>query len=368
MPSNTQNNDASSVEKGHGQVPGKAVLVIHGGAGGLRREAYPPHLREKYEATLRMALNAGHAILSGGGCALDAVEATISILEDSPLFNAGKGAVLTQEGKCELEASIMVSHPRAAGVERGDMTRRTTAVTLISRVKNPISLAKALYLNPGDTGHVLHSAPNVETLAQGYGLEMVDETYFHTPARDQQFLSNQTADYAGVGDAEAKGTVGAVALDLNGFIAVGTSTGGKGGKLPGRVGDTPIAGAGYWCEQFQTRKRRTGWRRLIPFMRSRGVENVGMGISGTGDGDFFIRYATCHDILSRMKYRGEKLEEATLTVLGELRENGGEGGVIGLTNNGEVVMGMNCTGMFRGWIDLAEGKPRVGIFCDDLVQ
>jgi len=366
----TQGQQASSIEKIESQIParGRAVLVIHGGAGGLRREAYPLQLQEKYQAMLRMALNAGHAILAAGGCALDAVEAAICILEDSPLFNAGKGAVLTQEGKAELEASIMLSHPGAAGLSDGDPTRRTTAVTQVSRVRNPISLVKNLYLNPQDTDHVLHCAPNVEKLADQYGCDMVDEAYFHTPARDEQFLSHHTADYAGVGEAEAKGTVGAVALDVNGYIAVGTSTGGKGGKRPGRVGDTPIAGAGYWCEQFQVKKSRRGWRQFIPCMQSSGVKNVGMGISGTGDGDYFIRYAVCHDIYSRMKYKGQKLEDAASSVLGELGRNGGEGGVIGLTEQGDVIMGMNCSGMFRGWIDLAEGKPRVGIFCDDLVQ
>ena len=347
-------------------VKRRAILVIHGGAGNLTRERYSPELQEKYRAGLRAALETGHAILSMGGCALDAVEATINVMENNPLFNAGKGAVLTRDGKVELEASIMVSDPRAAGVfgKEGDVSRRTTAVTMVSKVKNPISLAKKLYLANDDTEHVLHAAPYAELLGEKLGCEMVAETYFHTPARDQQYQSQETADYAGVGDAEAKGTVGAVALDVNGFLAVGTSTGGKGGKLPGRIGDTPIAGGGYWCEQFQVKKSR--WRKMVPFMKC--SKTVGMGISGTGDGDYFLRYSACHDILERMKLKGQKLDRATTDVLAELGEAGGEGGVVGLTGDGEIVMGMNCAGMFRGWIDLSEGKPRVGIFNDDQVQ
>jgi len=260
----------------------------------------------------------------------------------------------------------MVSHPLAAGVTDGHLQRRTTAVTMVSRVKNPITLAKRLYLADGDTQHVLHAAPHVEKLAERLGCEMVQEPYFHTPARDRQFASADTADYAGVGESEdAKGTVGAVALDVNGYLAVGTSTGGKGGKLPGRIGDTPIAGGGYWCEQFSV-KERSLWRRIVPFVET--SKQVGMGISGTGDGDYFLRYSVCHDIYERMKLKGETLDRATTDVLAELGQAGGEGGVIGLTGDGEVVMGMNCAGMFRGWIDICEGKPRVGIFNDDRVH
>jgi L-asparaginase / beta-aspartyl-peptidase len=347
-------------------VPRRAVLVIHGGAGNLTRDRYSPELQEKYHAVLKMALEAGHAILSKGGCALDAVEAAINVMEDSPLFNAGKGAVLTREGKVELEASIMVSHPAAAGNSTGTLpTRRTTAVTGLQHVKNPITLAKRLYLAKGETDHVLHAAPHAERLAEKLGCEMTEESYFHTPARDRQFCSADTADYAGIADAEAKGTVGAVALDVNGYMAVGTSTGGKGGKLPGRIGDTPIPGSGFWCEKFLAPKKSL-LQRVFPFLG--GTHEVGMGVSGTGDGDYFLRYNVCHEIYARMKHRGEELEGAAKDVLGELGQNGGEGGVIGLTHEGEIIMGMNCAGMFRGWIDLTEGKPRVGIFSDDHVR
>ena len=313
-----------------------------------------------------MALEAGHEILAKGGCALDAVEAAINILEDSPLFNAGKGAVLTKEGKVELEASIMVSHPGAAGIPAGDPSRRTTAVTGLSKVKNPISLAKKLYLASSSTCHVLHAAPYAEHLAEQLGCQMTEESYFHTPARDRQFAAADTADYAGIADGDAKGTVGAVALDVNGFLAVGTSTGGKGGKLPGRIGDTPIPGAGFWCEQFSANKKKSLLKRMLPFLKSE--KHCGMGVSGTGDGDYFLRYSVCHDIFERMKFCGQDLESSSKDVLKELGMNGGEGGVIGLTGDGEIIMGMNCAGMFRGWIDLAEAKPRVGIFSDDRVH
>ena len=350
-------------------VKGRAVLVIHGGAGNLTRDRYGPELRDKYRAVLTLALEEGHAVLARGGCALDAVEAAITVLEDSPLFNAGKGAVLTKEGKVELEASIMVSDPGAAGISpnEGDPTRRTTAVTGISHVKNPISLAKNLYLAADKTPHVLHAAPHAERLAEQLSCEMTEEAYFHTPARDRQFAAADTADYAGVADGDAKGTVGAVALDVNGFLAVGTSTGGKGGKLPGRIGDTPTVGAGYWCEQFVATRKNSLWKRMIPFVNKKSQVPCGMGVSGTGDGDYFLRYSVCHDIYSRMKFLGENIESATKVVLKDLGMNGGEGGVIGLTGDGEIIMGMNCAGMFRGWIDLADAKPRVGIFSDDRV-
>jgi L-asparaginase / beta-aspartyl-peptidase len=261
----------------------------------------------------------------------------------------------------------MVSHPGAAGVGiEGDLSRRTTAVTGLSHVKNPITLAKRLYLAMDETPHVLHASPNVERLAEKLGCEMMEEKYFHTPARDRQFQAADTADYAGIADGDAKGTVGAVALDVNGFMAVGTSTGGKGGKLPGRIGDTPIVGAGYWCEQFVAKKKKSLLKRMFPFFKDE--VHCGMGVSGTGDGDYFLRYSVCHDIYARMKFNGQDLESASKDVLKELGMNGGEGGVIGLTGEGEIIMGMNCAGMFRGWIDLAEAKPRVGIFCDDRVH
>jgi beta-aspartyl-peptidase (threonine type) len=344
------------------KMKGQAVLVIHGGAGKITRDRYPPNLQEKYRVALKSALEAGHTVLSSGGCSLDAVEAAINSMENNPLFNAGKGAVLTRDGKVELEASVMVSSPAAAGSADIDVSRRTTAVTMLSRVKNPITLAKRLYLAPEKTRHVIHAAPYAETVAEGLGCSMVEESYFHTPARDHQFTAGGDADYAGIGD--AKGTVGAVALDINGNLAVGTSTGGVGGKLPGRIGDTPIAGAGYWCEEFTVKKSL--FQRMLPW-RSTSAKK-GMAVSGTGDGDYFLRYAVCHDMFERMKVGGQTLERAASDVLKEMGRAGGDGGAIGVTHDGQVVMEMNCEGMFRGWIDLNEGKPRVGVFLDELVQ
>jgi beta-aspartyl-peptidase (threonine type) len=349
-------------------VKGRAVLVIHGGAGKLIRDRYPAELQEKYHAVLKMALLAGHAVLASGGCALDAVEATIAVLEDSPLFNAGKGAVYTKEGKVEMDASIMVSHPAAAGDPKGDESRRTTAVTMLKQVKNPITLAKKFYHARVESDHVLHAGPYAEKLAEKWGCEMMEESYFHTPARDRQYEERQAQvveDNSGIGDYDAKGTVGAVALDVNGYMAVGTSTGGRAGKLPGRIGDTPVPGAGYWCEKFVVEKKSL-LQKVFPFLGGSGTAT--MGVSGTGNGDFYLRYSVCHDIYARMKYKGETLERASKDVLAELGHAGGEGGVIGLTGDGEVIMGMNCSGMFRGWIDLSEGKPRVGIFADDIVH
>jgi L-asparaginase / beta-aspartyl-peptidase len=325
----------------------RGVLVIHGGAGELCPDRYPPELQAQYRVSLRAALLAGHKILSAGGSALDAVEATICVLEDDPLFNSGRGAVLNAAGKVELDASVMCSFP--------DETRRTASVTLVNRTKNPIRLAKMAYLSSEDTVHVVHSAPYIETLAEKWGLEMVQESYFHTPTRDEQYANKNTGDYTGA----AKGTVGAVALDSNGHMAVGTSTGGKGGKLPGRIGDTPIPGAGYWCSDLPASRQSHFLRR---------ERTTGMGISGTGDGDYFLRYAVCHEIYARMNLLGEDLESAARHVLREVGNVGGQGGVVGLTAEGEVVMEMNCSGMFRGWIDLNEGVPRVGIFSEDIVE
>jgi len=342
---------------------GKAVLVIHGGAGNVTRERYGPELQAKYRAALQSALEAGYAVFCEGGCALDAVEAAVRNMEDNPLFNAGKGAVLTKDGTVELDASIMVSSPAAAGAAKNvDRSRRTTAVTMIQHVKNPITLAKQLYLSPEDTRHVLHAAPYVEKIASDYGLERVEEKYFHTPERDAQFANPETPDYAGIGD--AKGTVGAVALDVYGNLAVGTSTGGMGAKLPGRIGDTPVPGAGYWCEEFTIEKKEGLLGKVFPFLsRSR---ETGMAVSGTGDGDYYLRYAVCHSIFERMRLGGYTLSKAMKRVLGDLGHAGGEGGVIGVTKEGDVVMEMNSAGMFRGWIDLKEGKARVGIFRDDV--
>jgi L-asparaginase / beta-aspartyl-peptidase len=362
LPTLVTNSSLSSNEKVP-PVHGKAVLVIHGGAGNLTRDRYPPELQQKYRAALKLALETGHAILARGGCALDVVEAAITIMEDNPLFNAGKGAALTKEGEVELEASIMVSHPGAAGDPTGDPTRRTAAVTMLQHVKNPITLAKKLYLARGDTPHVLHAGPHAERLAELSGCEMVQESYFHTPVRDEQFVSG---DYTGIADVDAKGTVGAVALDVNGYIAVGTSTGGKRGKLPGRIGDSPVPGAGFWSEQFFVKKCKSIWQKIFS-MSNNSMENVSMGVSGTGDGDYFLRYAVCHDICERMKLKGQSLDSATKGVLRELGDAGAEGGVIGLSGEGDIVMGMNCAGMFRGWIDVAEGKARVAVFCDDRV-
>ena len=289
----------------------RAVLVIHGGAGKITRDRYSPEVQAAYRAALTRSLEAGYDVLSRGGCALDAVEAAINVLENDPLFNSAKGAVLTRDGKCELDASIMVSHPGAAGIVdgEGDETRRTIAVTMLSRVKNPITLVKKLYLAKGTTDHALHAAPYVEKMAEDLGCEMVAESYFHTPARDRQYESGFTLDNAGVMDYEAKGTVGAVALDVNGYMAVGTSTGGKGSKLPGRIGDTPLAGAGFWCEQFQVDKKKSIWASVFPFIKSKRSVTRGMGVSATGDGDYFIRYGACHDIYARMKYNGQNFGE-----------------------------------------------------------
>ncbi len=323
--------------------PGVA-LVIHGGAGTITREIMTPDLERQYRDKLSEALATGHAILREGGSALDAVEATVRLLEDSPLFNAGKGAVFSAEGKNELDASIMDGSTLAAG-----------AVAGVTRIKNPITAARAVMER---TPHVLLAGSGAEAFAAAEGLEIVDPSYFFTERRWKALLQAREREappgadleplpdgggsgsgQGGRGGPGGLGTVGAVALDREGRIAAATSTGGLTNKKHGRIGDSPIVGAGTYAE-------------------------AGCGVSGTGKGEFFIRYAVAYDICARMRYQGLPIREAAERVIGILKDAGGAAGVIALDGQGRPALVFNTEGMYRGWI-LADGVPHVAIYGDD---
>ena len=309
------------------------AIVIHAGAGSLNRYSFTPERERLYHATLEQSLRAGHAILKGGGSALDAVEAAIVIMEDAPVFNAGKGAVFTAEGKNELDASIMDGRALQAGAVGG-----------VTTVKNPIRASRAVMEK---SPHVLFTNRGAEKFASDNGLEMVDPKYFFTERRWKQiqtWLKQQEAKAKPRAAAEPDrhadyfSTVGCVALDTKGNIAAGTSTGGMTGKRFGRIGDSPIIGAGTYAD------------------------NRTAGISCTGHGEYFIRHAVAHDISARIAYKKESLAKAARDVVQTvLKQAGGSGGIIGLDAQGNVVMEFNTNAMTRGSIG-PDGILKTAIF------
>jgi beta-aspartyl-peptidase (threonine type) len=318
------------------------MLVIHGGAGTISRAEMTAEREAAYRETLNEALQTGHRILAAAGAALDAVEATIRVMEDSPLFNAGKGAVFTAAGRNELDASIMDGATGKAG-----------AVAGVSTVKNPISAARAVMER---TWHVLLVADGADAFAAEAGLETVEPTYFFTQRRWDALQKRRQQDgleplpappaaaEAGVAEPGAAdtghGTVGALALDVRRQLAAGTSTGGMTNKRYGRVGDSPILGAGTWAD-----------RRCA--------------VSGTGEGEYFIRLNIARDVCVRLDYLGLSLAEAAEQAIhGALTEAGGTGGVIALDAEGDIAMPFNTEGMYRGWIG-ADGVAHVAIYGDE---
>jgi len=296
------------------------ALVIHGGAGNFTKEDIGTENEKEYTAKLNEALNAGDSILKNGGTALEAVEKVIMILEDSPLFNAGKGAVFTSKGTNELDASIMDGKTLKAG-----------AVAGVGDIKNPICAAKEVMLN---SEHVLLTGKGASEFAKKQGLEIVDSSYFFTQERWDSYLKIKNKEK----ELDKKGTVGCVALDKNGNLAAGTSTGGMTNKKYGRVGDSPIIGAGTYAD------------------------NQSCGVSCTGHGEYFIRYAVAFDINALMKYKNMSLKDAAAEVVSnKLVKAGGEGGIIAIDKNGNVVMEFNTTGMFRGYVDM-NGKKEILLF------
>ena len=286
-------------------------LAIHGGAGVLTKNEMTPETEKAYLESLQEALDAGAKILSQGGTSLDAVEAAVVILEDNPLFNAGKGAVFTEVGAHELDASIMNGADRNAGSVAG-----------VTRVKNPILAARAVMEH---SLHTMFSGTGADTFATSQGLALVDPEYFDTEKR-RDALHRVLKERARK-DSDVHGTVGAVAIDLNGDLAAATSTGGMTAKAAGRVGDSPIIGAATYAQ------------------------NDVCAVSSTGHGEYFIRVGVAKAICTRMQHLGEDPEDAAAYVLGEVSQLGGTGGVIVLNGDGEVGFTFTSKGMYRGLID-----------------
>jgi beta-aspartyl-peptidase (threonine type) len=298
----------------------KTALVIHGGAGFVPKESLSEDDRRDVHATLNRALDAGNRILDDGGSALDAVEAAVLVLEDSPRFNAGKGAVFNAKGAHELDAAIMEGHTRRAG-----------AVAGVTTVRNPIRLARAVMEH---SPHVMLVGDGAEAFADTRtDLARVPNTWFDTDHRRRALEKAQREEASKSGarpleDDAPKyfGTVGAVALDKDGRIAAATSTGGMTNKKWGRVGDAPIIGAGTWADER-------------------------CGVSGTGWGEFYIRSAAAHDICARVAYRGDSLQAAADEVINKvIPAMGGDGGAIALDRDGNIAMPFNSGSMFRGWV------------------
>jgi beta-aspartyl-peptidase (threonine type) len=299
-------------------------IAIHGGAGTLPRSEMSPQLEAQYRADLQKALDAGFKVLADGGTSLDAVATSVRMLEDSPLFNAGKGAVFNREAQVELDAAIM-----------DGATLRAGAVAGLKHIRNPIDLARLVM---EQSQHVLLIGSGAEEFALDHGMTLVPNSYFHTERRREQLERARRGDKLAAIKLNYFGTVGAVARDQKGTIAAATSTGGMTGKRPGRVGDSPIIGAGTYAN------------------------NETCAISGTGHGEFFIRQVVAHDIHALMEYRGMSLEQAVNEVVKKkLVERKGEGGVIAVDAKGNLALVFNTEGMFRGARD-ARGRNEVAIY------
>ena len=311
----------------------RTALVIHGGAGVIERDAMSPEDESAVRTDLNRALDAGNAVLAQGGAALDAVQAVIQVLEDSPRFNAGKGAVFNAQGKHELDASIMEGHTRRAGAVAGVMT-----------VRHPIQLARAVMEH---SAHVMLAGKGAEAFADTRPeIERVRNHWFDTDVRHRQLEKAQAAEQAQASTGVPAmpggyfGTVGAVALDAHGHIAAATSTGGMTNKRWGRIGDSPVIGAGTWADDR-------------------------CGVSGTGWGEFYIRYAVAHDICARVAYRGDTLATAANEVVNRIvPAAGGDGGAIALDADGNIAMPFNTSGMYRGWIK-SDGSRGVALYRDE---
>lgn len=297
-------------------------LAIHGGAGGMSRTTLSPEADAAARAALAAALDAGAAVLSAGGSALDAVEAAVACLEDAPEFNAGRGAVFTADGTIELDAAIMDGSERRAG-----------AVARVTRTRHPVSLARAVMAN---TPHVMLAGVGADAFALTTGLEQVDPAWFRTPERARQFAEAGTT----FDRAMKYGTVGAVACDTRGHVAAATSTGGVTGKHWGRIGDSPLIGAGTYADDRAA------------------------AVSATGSGEDFIRLGVAHEICARVRLLGEGVADAARTVIAEVGAVGGAGGVIALSRGGAATWAFNTSGMYRG--SVASGaSARTAIYADE---
>jgi beta-aspartyl-peptidase (threonine type) len=318
----------------------KFVLVIHGGAGTILKSEMTSEKEKAYTQGLNDALQTGYNVLSKGGTALDAVEATIKVLEDNPLFNAGKGAVFTNEGKNELDASIMDGKTLKAG-----------AVAGVTTIKNPITAARAVMEK---SSHVMMAGKGAEQFAAQQGCTIVEPSYFFTQERWKALLKEKADDSLKAihnDTTKAKthlkqkensdykyGTVGCVALDMNGNLVAGTSTGGMTNKKFGRIGDSPVIGAGTYAD------------------------NSTCAISCTGYGEYFIRLVMAKSVSDRMELAHETLQQATNEmIMHKLGELGGDGGLIALDKDGNIAMPFNTAGMYRGCMT-SDGKKEIKIY------
>lgn len=316
----------------------KISLAIHGGAGTILRSEMTAEMEKKYRSGLENALRSGWQILQSGGNAVDAVEASVIELENNPLFNAGKGSVFTHEGKNELDAAIMDGKNLKAG-----------AAAFVRNVKNPITLARLIMEK---SEHILLAGAGANEFAREMKVEMADDDYFFSDLRYRQLLKAKAQgrvklDHsAGETDVISKseitgekqlGTVGAVACDAEGNLAAATSTGGMTNKKFGRVGDTPIIGAGTFAD------------------------NRTCAVSCTGHGEYFMLTSAANDVSARMKYKNLSLMEAAEETVEDLAEIGGEGGLIAVDANGNVALPFNCEGMYRAFIQ-SDGKPIINIY------
>jgi len=302
----------------------KIALAIHGGAGTILKSQMTPALETEYRSGLEAALKAGWGILEKGGSSLDAVEAAVCSLEDFPLFNAGRGSVFTHEGEQEMDASIMDGRTIKAG-----------AVAFVKNIKNPVSLARLVMER---TEHILLAGEGANQFAEQIGVAMEPDEYFFTEHRWLQLQEAMAEGRVQLDHAAAKpvGTVGAVACDSNGYLAAATSTGGMTNKKYGRVGDTPLIGAGTYADET-------------------------CAVSCTGHGEYFMLGVTAFDVAARMKYKGLSLDDAALETIDRLTEIKGDGGLIAVDMHGNVTLPFNSEGMYRGFID-SNGEFKTEIF------
>jgi L-asparaginase / beta-aspartyl-peptidase len=291
------------------------AIAVHGGAGALSRRAQDPATQGAYRAGLERALSAGYEILAHGHSSLDAVEAAVLVLEDDPLFNAGRGAVFTADGSHELDAAIMDGATLGAG-----------AVASVRYIRHPVALARRVMQH---SGHVLMAGPGAEAFAAQQQLEFMAPEWFDTEQRRAEWLAHPR-------ETEESGTVGAVALDRRGHLAAATSTGGTTGKRPGRVGDSPLIGVGTYA-------------------------NAGGAVSATGQGEYLIRATVAREVCARMEHLGESVAEAARCVIhGRLADIGGRGGLIAIDRAGAIALEFNTERMFRG-VQTADGTREISI-------
>jgi beta-aspartyl-peptidase (threonine type) len=302
------------------------ALAIHGGAGVIERGSLSPEQERAYRAALSVALEAGSAVLRRGGSSLDAVEAAIRLLEDDPLFNAGRGAVFTADGRNELDASIMDGRTRAAG-----------AVAGVTRTRNPISLARAVMEK---SPHVMLTREGADQFSVEQGLEQVDPSYFRTERRWQQLLDWRRDNAQEPDPTHSRGTVGAIAIDASGHLAAGTSTGGMTGKRWARVGDSPVIGAGTYAADGSC------------------------AVSATGSGEYFIRTSAARQVCDRIAWQRASAQDAADATIADIGSIGGDGGLIVMDGSGRIAFAMNTSGMYRAWVT-SSAQPATAIYSNE---